>query len=102
MRVDVELNVGDAPGNGLDLFKRTGVHQQPGRPPEKGVSQDLKLVQGHVRQHTNGNGRTGIDERAKGAGHIKFFQIFKGEASRLLDNDLQDGVHGRLGTGQRI
>ena len=32
--VDVEFNVGDAPGNGLDLFKRTGVQQQPGRPPQ--------------------------------------------------------------------
>ena len=100
--VHVELHVGDAFPDGHDPVEGGVVGQKADAAAQGGVPQDLENLVGEVREHPDGDGGTGVDVGAEGPGHVEAVQLFEGQASGLLDDDLQDGVHGGLGGGQGI
>ena len=69
--VDVELQVGDAVADAVDVFQKINRSECQGRTAQGAVSQRFVAFQGQVRQHADGNGRAWVDEGAEGTADKK-------------------------------
>ena len=67
--VHVQLKIGDLAGYFLRPCKRGMIQQDHLDPAQGRVPNRLKGGQRQIRQHTEGDGLSGIDMFAEGAGH---------------------------------